>query len=160
MNNCIKSTSSEPDTMQIFAIIYSFFPLISIYSFSSHSLDNTWLKTQICFSWSVMSNSLQPHGLQVAMIPWPSPSPEDCSNSCPLSQWCHLNHLIPCCPLLLLPSIFLSIRVFSSKSESWENNLSPQWFPSLPLTCHCWELITRLDQDVALYRAVTFHNEG
>ena len=26
------------------------------------------------------------------------------------------NHLIPCCPLLLLPSIFLSIRVFSNES--------------------------------------------
>ena len=68
------------------------------------------------------------------------------------------NHLILWRPLLLLPSIFLSIRVFSNKSESWENNLSPQWFPSLPLTCHCWELITWLDQDVALYWAVTFHS--
>ena len=26
------------------------------------------------------------------------------------------NHLIPCCPLLLLPSMFLNIRVFSSES--------------------------------------------
>ena len=27
------------------------------------------------------------------------------------------NHLIPCCPLLLLPSIFPSIRVFSNESD-------------------------------------------
>ena len=41
------------------------------------------------FSRSVMSNSLQPHGLQHADLPCPSPSPRACSNSCPLSQWCH-----------------------------------------------------------------------
>ena len=27
--------------------------------------------------------------LQHANLPCPSPSPRDCSNSCPLSQWCH-----------------------------------------------------------------------
>ena len=32
---------------------------------------------------------LQPHGLQQARLPCPSPSPRDCSNSCPLSRWCH-----------------------------------------------------------------------
>ena len=41
------------------------------------------------FSCSVMSNSLQPHGLQHADLPCPSPSPRACSNSCPSSQWCH-----------------------------------------------------------------------
>ena len=42
------------------------------------------------FSCSVMSNSLQPHELQHARIPCPSPFPGACSNSCPLSRWCHL----------------------------------------------------------------------
>ena len=36
-----------------------------------------------------MSNSLQPHELQHARLPCPSLSPYVCSNSCPLSQWCH-----------------------------------------------------------------------
>ena len=36
-----------------------------------------------------MSNSLQPHGLQHARLPYPSPTPEACSDSCPSSQWCH-----------------------------------------------------------------------
>ena len=36
-----------------------------------------------------MSNSLQPHGLQHARLPCPSLSPGVCSNSWPLSQWCH-----------------------------------------------------------------------
>ena len=29
------------------------------------------------------------HGLKHARLPCPSPSPGACSNSCPLSQWCH-----------------------------------------------------------------------
>ena len=41
------------------------------------------------FSCSVVSESLRPHGLQHAKLPCPSPTPGACSNSCPLSQWCH-----------------------------------------------------------------------
>ena len=41
------------------------------------------------FSCPVMSNSLWPHGLQHARPPCPSPTPGACSNSCPLSWWCH-----------------------------------------------------------------------
>jgi len=36
-----------------------------------------------------MSDSLQPHGLQHARLPCPSPSPRACSNSCSSSWWCH-----------------------------------------------------------------------
>ena len=91
--------------------------------------DNFWIKFWIkfllvsctsylllSFSCSVMSDSLQPHGLQHARLPCPSPSPGACSNSCPLSPWCHLTNLILCHPLLLLPSTFPSIRVFSNES--------------------------------------------
>ena len=53
-----------------------------------------------------MSDSSQPHGLQHARLPCPSPAPRSCSNSWPLN-FCH--------PLLLLPSIFPSIRVFSNE---------------------------------------------
>ena len=38
---------------------------------------------------SLQTSSLQAHGLQHARPPCPSPSPRACSNSCPLSQWCH-----------------------------------------------------------------------
>ena len=61
------------------------------------------------FSHSVVSNSLQPHGLKHTRLPCPSPIPGACSNSC------SSNHLILCRPLLP-PSIFASIRVFSSES--------------------------------------------
>ena len=65
------------------------------------------------FNHLVMSDFLQPHGLQHDRIPCPSPSLRACSNSCPLSQWCHL---VLCHLLLLLPSIFPSIRFFSNES--------------------------------------------
>ena len=58
--------------------------------------------------------TLWPHGLQLARPPCLSPTPKAYSNSCPLSWWS--NHLMLCCPLLLLLSIFPSFRVFSNKS--------------------------------------------
>ena len=66
----------------------------------------------LLFSCLVMSNSLQPHGLQHARLPYPSPCPGACSNSCLLSL--PSNHFILCRPLL--PSIFSSIRIFSNES--------------------------------------------
>ena len=68
------------------------------------------------FSCSVMSDSLQVHGLQHARLPCSSPTPKLCSNSCALSQWLPPNHLILCRPLLLPFSMFPSIRVFSNES--------------------------------------------
>ena len=41
------------------------------------------------FSSSVVSNSLQPYGLQHTRPPCPSLTPGVYSNSCPLSRWCH-----------------------------------------------------------------------
>ena len=40
------------------------------------------------FSHSIVSDSLQPHGLQHTRLPYPSPTPA-CSNSCPLGWWCY-----------------------------------------------------------------------
>ena len=65
------------------------------------------------FNRSVLSNSLWLHELQHARPPCPSPTPTVYSNSCPSVM--PSNHLILCCPLLLLPSIFPSIRVFSNE---------------------------------------------
>ena len=61
-----------------------------------------------------MSDSLRPHGLQHARLPFPSPISGAYSNPC-LSKL-PSNHLIFCCPFLLLPSIFPSVRVFSNES--------------------------------------------
>ena len=45
--------------------------------------------SSVQFSFSVVSNSLRPHGLQHARLPCPSPTPRACSNSCPSSWWWH-----------------------------------------------------------------------
>ena len=90
----------------------------------------TW---RCCCCCSVIQSrpTLQPHGLQHIRLPCPSPSPRACSNSCLLSLWCRPTisfhrHL------LLLPSIFLSIRVFSNESapcirwpKYWSFSISP-----------------------------------
>ena len=60
-----------------------------------------------------MSDSLQPHGLQHARPPCPSPTPRLYSNSCPLSQWCH-------------PTISSSVVPFSSHLQSFPESGSFQ----------------------------------
>ena len=55
---------------------------------------------------SVTSNSSQPHGLPHVRLPCRSPSPRACSNSCPLSQWCH-------------PAVSSSVVLYSSCLQSF-----------------------------------------
>ena len=69
------------------------------------------------FSRSVVSDSLQPHGLQHVRLPCPSPTPKACSNSCPLSRWCH-------------PTISSPVVPFSSHLQSFPASGS---FPVSPL---------------------------
>ena len=82
------------------------------------------------FSHSVVSNSLRPHEPQHARPPCPSPTPGVHSIELVMPS----NHLILCCSLLLLPSIFPSIRVFLNESAfrirwpkywSFSFNISP-----------------------------------
>ena len=49
------------------------------------------LSSSVQFNHSIMSDSLQLHELQHARPPCPSPVPGVCSDSCPLSWWCHPN---------------------------------------------------------------------
>ena len=58
------------------------------------------------FSHSVVSDSLQPHGLQHTRLPCPLPTPGVYSDSCPLSWWCH-------------PAISSSVVPFSSCLQSF-----------------------------------------
>ena len=88
-----------------------------------------------------VSDSLQPHGLQHARIPCPSPSLRACSNSCALSQWCHPTILSPVVPfsscLQSFPASesFLMSWLFASGSQSirasaWVLLMNIQdWFP-------------------------------
>ena len=70
----------------------------------------------LSFSYQVVSNSLRPHPLQHPRLPCPSPSLKVFPSSHPLNWVMSSNHLILCHPLLPLPSLFSSIRVFSKES--------------------------------------------
>ena len=67
------------------------------------------------FSCLVVSDSLRPRESQHARPPCPSPTPRVYPNSC-IESVMPSNHLILCHPLLLLPSPFPSIGVFSNES--------------------------------------------
>ena len=60
----------------------------------------------LLFSHSVMADALWRHGQQHTRLPCPSLSSWNCSNSCPLSQWCH-------------PTISSSVVPFSSCLQSF-----------------------------------------
>ena len=60
--------------------------VIDIFSFS---IPSRFSFGSVQFSHSVVSDSLWPHGLQHARLPYPSLTPKSYSNSCPLSRWCH-----------------------------------------------------------------------
>ena len=68
---------------------------------------------------SVVSDSLRPYRLQHARPPCPSPTPRDCSNSCPLSWWCHPTTLSSVVPL---SSCLQSFPASGSESK-WVSSL-------------------------------------
>ena len=115
-------------------------------------MDSSWMRaahqkdktvTLLLFSCSVMSDSLWLYGLQHTSLPCPSPSPGACSNSCPLSQWCHPNissSVIPfssCLQSFPASGSFLMNRVFVSGGQSIGVSVSvsvfsmniQDWFP-------------------------------
>ena len=65
--------------------------------------------SSVQFILSVMSDSLQPHGLQHTRFLCPSPNPRACSNSCPSNRWCH-------------PAISSSVIPFSSRLQSFTSS--------------------------------------
>ena len=73
---------------------------------------DSWQKEACCCLFSQLClTRCDPHGLQHARIPCPSPSPRVCANSCPLSRWCH-------------PTISSSVALFSSCSQSFPASVS------------------------------------
>ena len=80
----------------------------------------SYLYAAVQFSHSVAFDSLRPHELQNTRLPCPSPTPGACSNSCPLSQWCH-------------PTSSSSVIPFSSYLQSFPASgffQMSQFFPS------------------------------
>ena len=78
-----------------------------------------WLRCTnlVQVSYSVMSNSLRPHGLQHTRPPCPSLTPEAYWNSCPSRQWCH-------------PAISSSVIPFSSSFNLSQHQGLFKWVSS------------------------------
>ena len=72
--------------------------------------------SSVQFTCSVVSDSLQPHGLQHTRIPLSITNSRSLLKLMSIESVMPSNHLILCCPLLFLPSIFPNIRVFSNES--------------------------------------------
>ena len=72
---------------------------------------------------SLTSDSLEPHGLQDVRLPCPSLSPRVCSNSCPLSRWCHIIILSSAALFSFGPQYFLASGSFPMRLSrySWIN---------------------------------------
>ena len=76
-----------------------------------------------------MSNSLQSHELHHARLPCPSLSPEVCSNSCPLSQWCYLTMKVHGAPHIAIPYLHISTSI-----SYFSLHISITWNKSIKLT--------------------------
>ena len=96
------------------------------------------MNVSVQFSRSVVSNSLQPHGLQPARPACPSPTPGACSDSCPSSRWCHPNNSSSVVPFSsCLQSFPASGQFFISGAQSIRASASASvlpiniqdWFP-------------------------------
>ena len=91
-----------------------------------------FLHPLVQFSRSVVSYSLRTHGLQHGRLPCPITSSQSLLKLMPIASVIASNQLILCGPLLLLASIFPSIRIFSNESvlrirwpQFWSFSISP-----------------------------------
>ena len=95
----------------------------------------------LLFTHSVMSHSLQPHGLQHTRLPCPSLSPRVCPNPCPISWWCHptiSSSIVPfssCLQFFSASGSFPMIWFFASSDQSIEASASA-WV--LPMNIQDW----------------------
>ena len=95
--------------------------VIDIFSFS---IPSRFSCGSVQSNHSVVSDSLWPHGLQHARLPFPSPTPRACSNSCPSSRWCHptvSSSVIPfssCLQFFPASGSFPASQFFASSGQS------------------------------------------
>ena len=108
--------------------------LMWYYLFIKYCFQSTVLECFIYqFSHSVISDSLQPHGLQHARLPCPSPTPRACL--CPLSWWCHptiSSSVVPfssCLQSFTVSGSFLTSQFFVSGGQSIGTSASASVLP-------------------------------
>ena len=93
---------------------------------------------QVQFSYSAVTDSLWPHGLQHARPPDPSPTPGIHSNSCPLSQWCH-----PAISFSVIPFSFC-LRSFPVSGSSQTSELFASRGQSIGVSASASDLPTNI----------------
>ena len=93
----------------------------------------------LLFHHSVMSSSLRPHGLQNARLPCSSLAPAVCSDSYPLSRWCHpaiSSSIVPSSSCAQCFTTLGSFQLVTSEPKYWNFSFSiiyskdySGWFP-------------------------------
>ena len=120
------SIGTWKDAMNFFYVLFAVF------------LGDKKCLSSVQFSRSVVSYSLRPHGLQHSRLACPSPIPRACSNSCPLSRWCHPTIsssviLFSCLQSFLASGSFPMSQFFKSGGQSIGVSASAiniqDWFP-------------------------------
>ena len=91
----------------------------------------------------MVSDSLWPYGLQHARLPCPSPTPGVCSNSCPLSWWCH-------------PTISISVAPFSPALNLSQHQALFQWVGSSHQVAKVLELQVQHQSFQWIFRWISF----
>ena len=95
------------------------------------------------FSHSVVSDSLQPQGLQHASPPCPSPTPGVYPNSCPSNRWCHptisssVTHFASCLQSLPASGSFQMNQLFPSGGQCIGVSASTSVFPMYQISFGC-----------------------
>ena len=135
---CIFKISHTSDNIQCLCF--------SVWHFIKHNtlkslfmLQMTKLCYFCCCSFSVLSESLRPHRLQLMRRSLTSLSPGSCTNSCPLSWWCHPTNSSSVAPFSSCPQSFPASRSFQmnqlftsgaqSTGASASASVLPGWFP-------------------------------
>ena len=101
----------------------------------------TEMMVGMLFSHLFVSDSLQPHGLQHTRLLCLSLSPRSCSNSCPLSRWCHptsSSSVVPfssCLQFFPASGSFLVSWLFTLDGQSIGVSASAS---VLPMNIQCW----------------------
>ena len=110
--SCRNSTGLAPDPLEVAACHrFAICPPWTLFIYRDKEL----VITLVQFSHSIVSDSLQSHGLQHTRLPCPSPTPRAYSNSFSLRWGCHTDFSSSVIPFSSCLQIFPSLRVFSNE---------------------------------------------
>ena len=109
--------------------------------FQNWNSTTKWKIQSVQFSCSALSKSLQPHGLQHAKLPCPSPAPWACSNSCSTNWWWHASMASSIVPFASYLQSFPALGFFSNELVfciRWPKDWSWAFASVLPMNINGW----------------------